>query len=111
MNIWSRDDTKEWIAQLEHRVEDIDYYLRRTVDWCEQNGVWDDDKVFGLAFVTVLWVCHMRSEDVSRKEIIEIIGIKDWEDAEDAVMDLGDRLSSVDHEEMLQIVANSLYKD
>ena len=37
---------------------------------------WDDDKVFGLAFVTVLWLCHMRSEDVSRKEIIEIMGMK-----------------------------------
>jgi hypothetical protein len=53
----------------------------------------------------------MRGEDVSRKEIIEIIGIKGWEDAEDAIMDLGDKLNSLDHEEMLQIVANSLHKD
>ena len=111
MSFWTRDDTKEWIAQLENRVEDIDYYLNRTVEWCEQNGIWDDEKVFGLAFVTVIWVCHMRGEDVSRREIIEIIGIKDWEDAEDAVMDLGDRLSTLDHDDMLQIVANSLYKD
>lgn len=111
MSIWSRDNTKEWIIQLENRIEDIDYYLVRTVEWCEQNGIWDDEKVFGLAFVTVLWVCHMRGEDVSRKEIIEIIGIAGWEDAEDAVMDLGDQLSTLDHEEMLQIVAKSLYKD
>jgi hypothetical protein len=34
--IWSRDDTKEWVIQLEHRLEDIDYYLKKTVDWCEE---------------------------------------------------------------------------
>ena len=29
MKYWSRNDTKEWIVQLEHRIEDIDYYQRR----------------------------------------------------------------------------------
>lgn len=105
---WSREDTQYWIAQLENRVEDIDYYLNRTVEWCENNGVWDDEKVFALAFVTVLWVANMRNEEVSRREIYELLGVEDFEDAEDLVMNLGNRLGQLDWEEMLELVNNTL---
>lgn len=105
---WSREDTKFWISQLENRVEDIEYYLNRTVEWCENNGIWDQEKVFSLAFVTVIWVAWMRSEEVSRQEIYELLGIDDYYDAEDNVMDLGVQLSGMDYEEMLKKVAESL---
>ncbi len=108
---WSREDTQYWIAQLENRIEDIDYYLNRTVEWCENNSIWDNEKVFGLAFVTVLWVCHMRNEDVSRQEIFELIGVEDYYNAEDCVMELGDILSKMDWEEMLSLVSKTLSKD
>ncbi len=105
---WSRDDTKFWISQLENRIEDIDYYLNRTVEWCENNGIWDDEKVFSLAFVTVIWVSHMRNEEVSRREIYELLGVEDFENTEDLVMELGDRLGHLDWEEMLELVNNTL---
>lgn len=108
MNYWSREDTKLWIAQLENRIEDIDYYLQRTVEWCEQNGIWENERVFGLTFVTVLWVCHMRDEDVTRQEIFEILGVEDFQNAEDRIMELGNVLGKLDWEEMLQKVANSM---
>jgi hypothetical protein len=108
---WSREDTQYWIAQLENRIEDIDYYLNRTVEWCENNGVWDNEKVFGLTFVTVLWVCHMRNEDVSRQEIYELLGIEDYYNCEDHVMELGNQLSGLDWEDMLSLVATTLSKD
>lgn len=108
MTYWSREDTKLWIAQLENRIEDIEYYLNRTVEWCEQNGVWEDERVFGLAFVTVLWVCHMRDEDVTRQEIFEILGVQDFQNAEDRIMELGNMLGKLDWEEMLQKVSNSI---
>ena len=56
---WSRDDTKEWIVQLENRIEDIDYYLNRTVEWCETNGVWDNEKVYDMTYI--------KDEDYLRK--------------------------------------------
>ncbi len=105
---WDRNSTKAWIVQLENRLEDLDYYLNRTVQWCENNGIWDNEKVFSLGFVTVLWVCHMRSEEVSRQEIYELLGIEDWQEAEDCVVELGNQLSVLDYEEMLDLVANSL---
>ena len=108
---WAREDTQYWIAQLENRLEDIDYYLNRTVEWCENNGYWDQEKVFSLAFVTVLWVCHMRNEDVSRQEIYELLGIEDYYNCEDHVMELGDKLSEMDWEEMLCLVAETFSKD
>ncbi len=111
MKYWSREDTQHWIAQLENRIEDIDYYLNRTVEWCENNGIWDNEAVFGLAFVTVLWVCHQRGEDVSRQEIFELIGVEDYYNAEDCIMELGDILSKMDWDEMLSLVSKTLSKD
>jgi len=110
MKYWSRDDTKHWIAQLENRIEDIDYYLNRTVEWCENNGAWDRETVFALTFVTVLWVAYMRNEDVSRQEVYELLGIDDWDSVDDAIMELGDQLSGMDFEEMLQKVLESVSK-
>ncbi len=111
MGYWSRDDTQYWIAQLENRIEDIDYYLNRTVEWCENNEIFNDEMVFGLAFVTVLWVCHMRNEEVSRQEIYELLGVEDYYDAEDHVMELGLVLSGMDWEDMLKMVSRNLSKD
>ena len=108
MKPWTREDTQQWITQLENRIEDIDYYLQRTVEWCEQNGIWENERVFGLTFVTVLWVCHMRDEDVTRQEIFEILGVEDFQNAEDRIMELGNVLGKLDWEEMLQKVANSM---
>ena len=105
---WSGEDTQHWITQLENRIEDIDYYLNRTVEWCENNGIWSNEDVFTLSFVTVLWVCHMRDEEVSRPEIYEMLGIEDWENVEDHVMELGNQLSGMDHEDMLMLVADRL---
>ena len=107
---WNRDSTKEWIAQLENRLEDLDYYLNRTVEWAENNGLTDQESIFSLGFVTVLWVCYMRSEEVSRQEIYELLGIEDWQEADDCVMELGDQLSDLDYEDMLNLVARTLSK-
>jgi len=108
MTYWSREDTQLWISQLENRVGDIDYYLQRTLEWCANNGVWDQEKIFSLTFVTVLWVCNMREEDVSRQEVYEMLGIKDWNSIEDCVMELGNKLSNLDFEDMIVLVANTL---
>ena len=53
----------------------------------------------------------MRSEDVTRQEIYEMLGVEDYYDAEDCIMDLGDRLSQMDWEEMLELVAKTFSKD
>lgn len=106
MKPWYREDTKEWIIQLEHRIEDLDYYLTRTLEWCEQRGIWDDERVFELSILTCLWVCKMRSEEISQREIFEILGVSGWEGVEDCTYDLGEQLSGLDYEEMLSAVAD-----
>lgn len=104
--MWTRNQTKEWIAQLENRIEDIDYYLNETVRWCETYGVWDDQKVFTLSFMAILWVAHMRNEEITKRELLEILGIKDWESAEDLIYELNGPIKNADFEEMLEIVLN-----
>jgi hypothetical protein len=103
---WSRDDTQSWIAQMENRLEDLNYYLNRTIEWAEHHNVIDQETIFTLGFVTVLWVCYMRAEEVSRREVYELLGISGWETTEDHVMELGDQLSDMDYEDMLTLVAN-----
>jgi hypothetical protein len=106
---WSREDTQHWISQLENRLEDIDYYLHQTVDWCEERGVYNDQAVFACAVMTVIWVSHMRNEPLSKREVLEIVGIADYYNAEDAEYALSDRFHNMDLEELLEMVAESWY--
>ena len=76
---WSRDDTKTWIAHVENRIEDMDYYLNQTIKFCEENNIINNQTVFTLSFLTVLWVSYMREEPISRREIFEILCVKDWD--------------------------------
>ena len=101
---WTRSDTQEWIIQIQHRIEDIDYYIMRTVEWCERNGIWADEKVIACMVVTVLWVSHMRNEEISRKEIFEILGFPDEDKPEDGIYQLNAQMLGKELEELLDDV-------
>lgn len=111
MKPWTREDTKFWISQLEHRIEDIDYYLRKTVEWCEDNYVYDDRHVFMLSFLTVVWVSNMRDEPISYVELLEILGMPEMIEGEDKIYSLGLDMLNVSHEELLQMVYKDLDKN
>jgi hypothetical protein len=98
---WSREDTQHWISQLENRIEDIDYYLMRTVEWCERYGIWEDEVVFALSSLTVIWVSHMRSEPISRRELLEILEVSIWEEVDDAEYTLNPTYLNMDLEDIL----------
>jgi hypothetical protein len=106
MRPWTRDHTKEWIAQLENRIEDIDYYLNQAIAWCEERGIYDDQIVFACASMTVIWVSHMRNEPISKREMYELIGIKDWYKVEDLEYSLGPQWDGYDLEALLEEVVN-----
>jgi hypothetical protein len=108
MKPWTRDDTKEWIAQLEHRIEDIDYYLKKTVEWCEDHYVYDDRKVFMLSFLTVIWVSHMRNEPISYVELLEILGMPEMIVGEDKIYELNAEFENFDHEQILEMILKNL---
>lgn len=101
---WSREHTQHWITQLEHRIEDIDYYLKQTVSWCEDREIYNDQAVFSCAVMTVVWVSHMRNEPLSKREVFEIIGIADYHTAEDAEYGLNERFHGMELEELLEMV-------
>jgi len=105
---WTRDQTKHWVAQLENRIEDIEYYLRRTVEWCEENDVYSDNHVFVCSVMTLAWVSHLRGEDISRREIFEILGIENWNAIEDAVLEFNPKYEDLQLEELLELIVDSL---
>lgn len=109
MTVWTRDDTQHWIAQLRHRLEDIDYYLKQTVAWCEDREIYHDQTVFACAVMTVVWVSHMRGEPLSKREVFEIIGIVDFYNAEDQEYGLHERFYGMELEELLETVAQQWY--
>ena len=101
-NYWSRNDTREWISQLEHRISDIDYYLNKTIDWCEEYGVEDDRLKFMCSFITCVWVSQMRGEHITFSELMEIIGVKEWDGSEEKIYELDERFANLDHYELLE---------
>lgn len=107
MKYWSREDTKHWITQLENRIEDIDYYLKQTIEWCELHGIYSDKDVFVCAMMTVIWVSHMRNEPISRREAFELLGIQDWDQIPDEEFELGSKYKDCDLEDLLYSIARS----
>ncbi len=105
---WSRENTKHWIAQLEHRIEDIEYYLRRTVEWCEENDVYEDRIVLACAVMTAAWVSYMRQEPLSKQEIFEILNVDGWENIEDGLFEFNSNYDHLEHEELLQMIVSSI---
>jgi hypothetical protein len=106
---WTRDQTREWIAHLENRLEDIDYYLNRTVEWCENHGLYNDQAVFACAVMTVIWVSHMRQEPLSKREVLELVGVVDYYNAEDQEYQLNPEFQNYELEELLEVVADNWY--
>lgn len=102
MKPWTRADTQEWITQLEHRLEDIDYYLKRTTDWCEEYGIDDDRLVFLCSFLTCIWVSSLRDEPISYTELMELLGVEEYEIEEDKIYELGEKFLDLDHNELLE---------
>ena len=106
---WTRDQTKDWVSQLENRIEDIDYYLRNTIEWCEERGVYNDQAVFACSVMTVIWVSHMRQEPISKREVFEILGIKDWDQIADDIFELSPEFQNYDLNDLLEMVAEHWY--
>lgn len=104
---WSRENTKNWIAQLEHRIEDIEYYLRKTVQWCEENEIYEDRVVMACAVMTAAWVSYMRQEPLSKQEIFEILGVEGWENIDDGIFEFNGDYDHLEHEELLRMITNS----
>lgn len=105
MKPWTREDTRDWIAQLELRVEDLNYYLNETVRWCEEHNVLDDRRVFACSMMAALWVTWQRNESISRWELMEVLGVRDWNSFPDEEVELGLRFHGLDLEEVLEQVA------
>ena len=108
--MWTRTSTRDWITQLELRIEDIQYYIERTVDWCGDNGVYGDESIFICLVMTVVWVVDMRQETITKAEVFEILGIKELEICEEDTYELASQFQNLDHSEMLTtVLSNHLY--
>ena len=101
MKYWSRENTKEWIAQLEDRLEDIAHYLEKTEEWCDAYGIDDDRVSFMCMFLTCIWVSQLRDEDITYVELMEMLGIDDIEVNEEKFYELDDRYAGLTHKELL----------
>lgn len=111
MKPWTRDDTKSWIEALEGRLEDIKFYLDKTSDWCDENEIDDDRTLFMCCFLTCIWVSQLRGESISYLELMEILGIQDYDEVEEKLYELDEEYLELEHEELLEKVINTLGKD
>lgn len=109
MKPWLRDNTKDWIHSVESRIEDLDYYLKRTVEYCERTSIWEDKKVFLLSVITCVWVTSMRDESITLQEIVEILGLEQIEYIkDDRIFDISENFQNLDHEQLLDFCSSKL---
>jgi len=108
--MWTREDTRYWIKQLEHRINDINYYLNQTVEWCENNYIYDHDRVFICSFITCIWVCHQRDELITYNELLEMLGLENMVIDEDKIYELDGQYIDFSHEEVLEAVIKKFKK-
>lgn len=102
---WTRNDTKDFIHRVESRIEDLDYYLKRTVEWCENNGVFENKRILMCCLISCIWVSSMREEVISFKEIVEIVGLEEFEDSNlDKVYNICQEFRNLEHEEILEML-------
>lgn len=109
MKPWTRDDTRFWIAQLENRIEDMHFYLSRTVEWCKANEIYSDRITFICSVMAVVWVSHLRNEPISKLEVFEILGLKECDEVEDGIFEFNPVYESLEFEELLDYVVSSFY--
>jgi len=111
MSYWSRNDTKEWIVQLEHRVQDMDYYLVKADEWCDEYGIDNNKLIFMCSFLTCVWVSNMRGEHITFNELMEILGVEEWNDDEEKYYELDECWGNLDFHEFLEKVVATYSED
>lgn len=104
--MWTREDTRDWITQLEYRIDDINYYLTCTVKWCEDNYIYDNDLVFICSFITCIWVSHQRNEPITYTELLEMLGLGEMIIDRDKLYELDEYYTELGHEELLDAIIN-----
>lgn len=104
MSYWSRDNTRDWINQIENRLEDFYYYLDRTAEWCQQNGVWEARKTLMCSLITCIWVASMRNEQISFTELCELVGVTIDSPVVDKIYNTCEQFQNIELEEILQIL-------
>lgn len=105
--MWTRNNTKSWISQLEYRITDIQHYLNQTNKWCEDNYIFDKDKIFICNFITCIWVSYQRNEIITYSEVLEILGIDDICVINDKFYELNEDYKNLDHIDMLISISKS----
>lgn len=104
MRYWSRNNTKDWISQIETRIEDFNFYLSETTRYCDQHAIFDDKDVLAMSIMTCIWVASMRNEKISLSEVIDILNLE-MDLVSDKTYDLTEEMSQLDFEQMLEIVS------
>lgn len=101
MTPWTRDNTREWIDALEGRLYDITYYLDRTLEWCDENDIEDERTIFMCCFLTCIWVSQLRGEPITYVELMEMLGVEEFESPEEKFYELDSEYVDLEHEELL----------
>lgn len=109
---WTMEDTRLWIHDQYLKLEDVDYYLKATVEWLESKGINNKKLTFVCSFMTIIWVNHLRGSLSSKREIFEILEVPHWEDVSDQLYVLPNVYvaMNLEHEELLELVVRNKIK-
>lgn len=109
---WTKEDTQLWIHDQYLKLEDVNYYLKATVEWLENKGIDDNKIAFVCSFMTIIWVNQMRGSLSSKREIFELLEVPHWDEVTDQLYILPNAYvaMNLDHEEMLELIVRNKIK-
>jgi hypothetical protein len=109
---WTLEDTQLWIHDQYLKLEDVNYYLKATVEWLENKGIDDKKIVFVCSFMTIIWVNQMRGSLTSKREIFELLEVPHWDEVGDQLYILPNAYvaMNLEHEELLELIVRNKIK-
>jgi hypothetical protein len=85
----------------------MDYYLVKADEWCDEYGIDNNKLIFMCSFLTCVWVSNMRGEHITFNELMEILGVEEWNDEEEKYYELDDCWGQLDFHEFLEKVVET----
>ena len=105
MKRWTRKDTKKWINSVVSRVDDINFYLNETNKWCISHNRTDEQCITYCSIMVILWVCHLRNEVISTREIFEILKFDNWAQLPDELYFFNEEYEDLELHQLLELVS------
>ena len=104
---WNIEDTRLWIHEISLQLEAFDFWLNEMVEWSEKNDIENEQTLFILSMLTILWVGYQLATPISRQLALELLEVPNWEKTEDKQLYLPPKYGELELEVLLELASKT----